>query len=92
MVISDSSVPLLLHTPVICFLFVFFAQSHPFRICGTLSLQTFIFYLPLSLMFVRNPTEFTKAQLGESSARSRMAFRMDRSAADIHAYLASLER
>ncbi|SFD69742.1 c-type cytochrome [Roseivivax sediminis] len=42
--------------------------------------------------YLRNPTEFTKAQLGESSARSRMAFRMDRSAADIHAYLASLER
>ncbi|SLN58214.1 Cytochrome c2 precursor [Roseivivax jejudonensis] len=42
--------------------------------------------------YLRNPTIFTKQVLDDPEARSRMAYRMETGAADIWAYLESLER
>ena len=42
--------------------------------------------------YIENPTQYTKAVLGDPAARARMAYRQSTGAADIWAYLQALER
>ena len=42
--------------------------------------------------YIENPTQYTKAVLGDPDARARMAYRQSTGAADIWSYLRSLER